>query len=637
MKRVTVMFSFLFVLITVLFGFSFTAQAEETEKIQLGTSSTYYSYDPQSKTLTISGTGATPNFANSIGASNSQPWFDLKTNKLIDSIIVEEGITSLGNCIFQTVNAENVQLPSSLTKIGGNAFNGNTALKNIDLKNVEAIGNNAFYMCFSLEKLYIPDSVKSIGTSAFEQCTALDSVEFASQKMTLTVSQKAFLGCPMLKSVSVPRNATLGAYSFGFEKALAGRIYDDFVMNVYRDSKAYTYAGEKYPVSYILIDEMELCRGDVITRAYYSDTVGDKMIFTFTPDATANYSFLSSGELDVDCVLIDKTNNDEIVYESRDNSIFDLNFTVECQLTAGHTYNYVVTSNDSVGDYTVEFMSVGITDVSINWNINLKAGDYPDGTVDIYALIRGLDVDFTYVDGFVYSVPFEDGAEYGGMTFKYSNKLDSHITCGKNNDSITVGEIELNFTVNVEHTYVTAVVDPTVTEDGYTRHTCTQCGYAYTSDFVPSLGTTVYGYVRVMASPKGDVIENSFVPNANIYDYKGNYVCSTDENGFFVAYNAYDFITIVSDFGPQRRVEISSNINDLGDIGLVRCDITDDGYVNAKDFAVIRSAYGPYDESNADIRSFDINQNGEIDFGDWEYAKSFFTYGKIDESIYDIR
>ena len=32
-----------------------------------------------------------------------------------------------------------------------------------------------------------------------------------------------------------------------------------------------------------------------------------------------------------------------------------------------------------------------------------------------------------------------------------------------------------------------------------------------------------------------------------------------------------------------------------------------------------------------------LYQNGEIDFGDWEYSKSFFTYGKIDESIYDIR
>lgn len=637
MKRLTVIISFLFVFVTALLGFSFNTQAADGDKIQLGTSSTYYSYDSQTKTLTISGTGATPNFTNSIGASNSQPWYDLKTNNLIDNIIVEEGVTSLGNCIFQTVNAENVQLPSTLTRIGGSAFNGNTALKSIDLKNVETVYNNAFYMCLGLEKIYIPESVKSIGASAFEQCTALNSVEFAIQKMTLTVSRQAFLGCPKLKTVSVPRNATLGAYSFGFEKAVAGKYYDGFVMNVYRDSKAYTYASEKYPVSYTLIDEMELCRGDVITRTYYSDTVDDKMIFTFTPDATANYSFLSSGSLDVDCVLIDKSNNDEIVYESKDNSIFDLNFTVECQLTAGHTYHYVVTSNDSDGDFTVEFMSVGITDVAIDWDINLISGDYPDGTADISALITGMGIDFTYADGFVHTVPFEEGGEYGGMTFKYSDKLKSHIVCGKNNDSITVGDRELNFTVNVEHTFVSVAVDPTVTEDGYTRHTCTQCGYAYTSDFVPSLGTTVYGYVRVMASPDGDIIENSFVPYADIFDYNGNYVCTTDENGFFVAYNAYDFLTVRSDLGPERRVEIDTSDGNLGDIGVVHCDINGDGYVNAKDFAIIRSAYGKYDESNLIIKSIDVNGNGLIDSGDWEHAKSFLAYGKIDESIYDIR
>ena len=38
------------------------------------------------------------------------------------------------------------------------------------------------------------------------------------------------------------------------------------------------------------------------------------------------------------------------------------------------------------------------------------------------------------------------------------------------------------------HTYQDAVVDPTCTEDGYTAHTCTVCGYSYTDNYVEATG-----------------------------------------------------------------------------------------------------------------------------------------------------
>lgn len=137
-----------------------------------------------------------------------------------------------------------------------------------------------------------------------------------------------------------------------------------------------------------------------------------------------------------------------------------------------------------------------------------------------------------------------------------------------------------------------------------------------------------------MSAPNGDVLENTGVNDIAIYDNNGNMIAETDENGFFVAEYAYDYILIESFAGPDRKITIDSNSGDLGDIGIVYCDFNDDAYVNAKDFALLNSVLGEYDCSE-EYDSVDINKDGRIDFDDWSYASSYFVYGKLDESIYN--
>ncbi len=69
--------------------------------------------------------------------------------------------------------AENVFL-SSASKIGFEAFKGNTDIKSVELaNNVTRIYNSAFKNCSNLEKIIIPKSVASIGDSAFTGCENL--------------------------------------------------------------------------------------------------------------------------------------------------------------------------------------------------------------------------------------------------------------------------------------------------------------------------------------------------------------------------------------------------------------------------------------------------------------------------------
>lgn len=321
-------------------------QLVDIEKTQLGTTDTYYAFDAVTGTLTISGTGVTPDFRND---SVSQPWYEWR-DESINKVIVEEGITALGDYFFYNVRASEFELPSTLTAIGNFSMGSVNSVESIILPDgLTTIGNNAFYYSIGLKSITIPSTVTKIGSSAFENCISLESVVFQDMYSDVSVGSKAFLRCPKLKSVDIPKRATLMSYSFGFEKNKVGYVYNDFVLNVYRDSPAYSYAKDKIinTDNYNIINEFIIKEGQSVGCEYFIDSFRDEMYFIFTPSVSDNYKFFSLGSVDVDCTF----NN--TLYD--DNSLDDLNFTVECYLEAGREYLFTVScvSEMSLGNFTV--------------------------------------------------------------------------------------------------------------------------------------------------------------------------------------------------------------------------------------------------------------------------------------------
>lgn len=114
--------------------------------------------------LTLSGSGTMNNYTSAANV----PWTPYMGST--HEIIVEDGITSIGNYAFNSPAASpvTVTLPSTgLTTIGNSSFSGLTALRELTIPNgVTNIGTNAFSSCTNLEKIYCPSTVPTLTNAA---------------------------------------------------------------------------------------------------------------------------------------------------------------------------------------------------------------------------------------------------------------------------------------------------------------------------------------------------------------------------------------------------------------------------------------------------------------------------------------
>ncbi|MBQ9907191.1 MAG: leucine-rich repeat protein [Oscillospiraceae bacterium] len=100
---------------------------------------------------------------------SSAPWGCY--GKIIEKIVVGEGITSIGSYAFCYTNAKSVTLPDTLQCIGANAFCG----------------------CVALTEISLPDSLTEMDEAVFENCSALETYHWPSALDT--VPDNTFSGC----------------------------------------------------------------------------------------------------------------------------------------------------------------------------------------------------------------------------------------------------------------------------------------------------------------------------------------------------------------------------------------------------------------------------------------------------------
>ena len=142
--------------------------------------------------LLISGSGEMYNFT-----ADTVPW-----KKYIDSMVsvqVQEGVTSIGDYAFSGFGIRNASLPSTITRIGNNAFRncaGVTISTPVEgLISLQAIGDNAFSGCTNLTSFSFREGLRTIGNGAFAG-SGIMAVSFP--KTVTSIGNRAFENCPAL-------------------------------------------------------------------------------------------------------------------------------------------------------------------------------------------------------------------------------------------------------------------------------------------------------------------------------------------------------------------------------------------------------------------------------------------------------
>ena len=202
------------------------------------------------KTLTISGTGAMPDF--NFPEGNLAPWWNYEalgmlrivgTKPKIDldgnltKVVIKDGVTNVSDyALFLLPAAEQITLPESVTSIGrygialcsklngislpkavtaigdfGLAGNSFTAVSLPD--GLQTLGRGAFDACASLSGMTLPAAITAVPAKCFDDCTKLLTVDYKGE--VTAIGERAFEGCKSLTKASIPATVTeLGGSAF---------------------------------------------------------------------------------------------------------------------------------------------------------------------------------------------------------------------------------------------------------------------------------------------------------------------------------------------------------------------------------------------------------------------------------------
>ena len=199
------------------------------------------------KTLTISGTGAMPNF--NFPEGNLAPWWNYEALGMLTSfgnfklegelkkVVIKDGVTNVSDyALFFLPAAEQITLPKTVTSIGRYGIGLCSKLKGISLPKamtdigdfglagnsftaitlpdgLQTLGRGAFDSCASLSGVSLPAAITAVPGKCFADCTKLLTADYKGE--ATAIGERAFEGCKSLVRAPIPAAVTeLGASAF---------------------------------------------------------------------------------------------------------------------------------------------------------------------------------------------------------------------------------------------------------------------------------------------------------------------------------------------------------------------------------------------------------------------------------------
>ena len=286
-------------------------------------------------TLTISGIGKMDewDYTKDIYA----PWYSYASS--IKTIIVEDGVTSLGHtAFFHLGNVTKMSIPASVTQINTYAFSNMNAIKtigpagggyNYEYGWTEKIPNFAFSGFYECNSIVIKEGITAIPGSMATWCTSLTSVTLPST--IESIGGAAFYKCSSLKQIKIPRKvASVGATSFSGCNASLKAILEcgsPLTDEALKTSGVATIVRDAHTIEFV--DEVgATCEEDGV-KEHYHCTACDGLFEDL--DATT--------QLSEEDLVINKLGHDYVLTETINPTCTEKgSYIYTCQNNSNHTY-----------------------------------------------------------------------------------------------------------------------------------------------------------------------------------------------------------------------------------------------------------------------------------------------------------
>ena len=479
------------------------------------------------------------------------------SNSNIETITLPDTIESIGDDAFSNTNLKSVTA-NNLHFLNKKCFYNCNLLSDIDLSKVKEIGSEALYGCKSLPKqpdfssvdwvaekglagtyfniVNLPNCTKT-GENAFDSCKA---EEIIMNKAT-SIGAQAFYNCSNLKTLYIPNATGLANDNFNgctniklifAPKIKSLRLSIPSNVTIY----AYRLTSASLPQEYLEY------KYTIISPEYepWMNNIPEKYQSSITHIISDDIAQSKGAQIRT------KDNGLRFGFAFDENSIgFDFKKYAE-NIEYGFVYTYKSLNglndfqkNDSLraNDSTVYTKSANKRNV--------------EGTVSTYnAVFTGIPKDhltdevsaraYVCIDGMYFYSPV--------ITRSYSSASNA-------DDYVGIEEADNDIVFVHEHSFVKSVIAPKCEEKGYTLYKCAKCNESYTENYIDALG---HNYKFVSA-------DNSEL----------TYKCSECDS---TVTKTKRELPIFIDYVNTKVVRGNDNMY---------LDLNNDGYINAKDYALL--------------------------------------------------
>lgn len=271
--------------------------------------------------LVIAGTGPMYDY----GEWDSQPY----EKSSIKKIVIAEGITRIGNYVFQNCTAlESITIANSVTIIGKYAFRGCNSLTSVEIPNsVNTINGYAFANCTTLESVVIGAGVLNMYARVFNECSGLTTIT------NLCKSNQTLISSPFYGAG--PSSDTKIAYCYKANTKFKSEAIEQGYTIVYLDTYTVTFKdhdGEIIKTENVQDGSDATAPADP-TRTGYAFNGWDK-VFT---NITANLTVTATYTVNQYTISFDSGGGSAVTAISQD---YDTAVTAPVNPTkAGYTFN----------------------------------------------------------------------------------------------------------------------------------------------------------------------------------------------------------------------------------------------------------------------------------------------------------